>query len=360
MKKSGLFLSILVIAAILAGCTSSTSPSLTFNTPGNASAITWTPAGDAVVANGFKPVGSPGASDSIGVWTVANNRLAANLISVDDPHQYLWVSRLSFNRAGTMLLLATPYTPGSSNGFVSLYDAKQNTMLQSWEGLHLDDDPAKPQETMQDAVFSPDGTKIALAGSFYIRIIDAASLQELARISTNARGGTVNSGDERLDTYIAWSPDSSKLGWLILANLSYYNLSDGSVKAITGDFPAPNRRFGWSADGSTVIFENSATIYFVDTVTGSVSKTMKIQGSFEENHVKVVQFSSDGYYVVFCASEYMVVWNASSGSAVLELTLDPEALEMNRFEDIAWSPDSQNLAILSYGAKQILIYKLAH
>lgn len=359
MKKSGLFLSILLIAAFLASCTSSTSPSLTISTPGNASAVAWTPTGDAVVANGFKQVGSPGAAGSVGVWTIANNQLASDLISADDTHQYLWVKRLSFNPAGNLLLLATPYTPGSSNGFVSLYNFKENSLIQSWEGLHLDDNFAQAQESIQDAAFSPDGTQFAIAGSFYIRIFETASMQERARISTNARGGTINSGDERLDVSIAWSPDGSKVAWLILSNLFYYTVADGNTATLSGNFPAPNKRFTWSADGNTIAFENGGSIYLVDVPSGTVSKSWKIEGTYDENHVKAVQYSPDGKYLAFCSSEYMAVFD-SAGKIILDLTLDPEELEMNRFEAIAWSPDSQYLAALSYGAKQILLYKMSH
>ena len=62
MKKSGLFLSILLITAFIAGCTSPSGLRLTIPTPGNASAVTWTPSGDAVVSNGFHQIGSPGST----------------------------------------------------------------------------------------------------------------------------------------------------------------------------------------------------------------------------------------------------------------------------------------------------------
>jgi|GEM_PF-3757489 len=358
MKKSGLFLSILLIAAFLASCTSSISPSLTISTPGNASAVIWTPAGDAVVANGFKKVGSPGAAGSVGVWTIADNQLASELISADDTHQYLWVKRLSFNPAGNLLLLATPYTPGSSNGFVSLYNFKANSLIQSWDGLHLDDDLTQAQETIQDAAFSPDGTQFAIAGSFYIRVFETASLQEITRFSTNTRAGAINSGDERLDVSIAWSPDGSKLAWLILSNLFYYSFADDNTTALSGNYPTPNKRFTWSADGKTIAFENNGLIYLVDVPSGTVINSWKIEGKYEETHIKAVQYSPDDKYLAFCSSEYTAVFD-STGKVILDLTLDPEDMEMNRFEAIAWSPDSQYLAILSYGAKQILVYKLS-
>ncbi len=360
MKKTGLFLCILLITAFLAGCTSPTNLSLTIPTPGNASAVTWMPSGDAVVSNGFHQIGSPGSAGSIGVWAIADNQLASSLISSTDTHKYLWVSRLSFDKSGNLLLITTPYIPGSSNGFVSLYDFKQNTLVQIWEGLNLDDNPEKVQESIQDAAFSPDGTKFAIAGSFQIRIFDSENRQELTRIPVNARGGTIKSGDERLDVSINWSSDGTKLGWLVLSQLQYYNMSDGTVAVVTGDFPAPNKRFAWSPDGKSMVFENEGNLSFVDIASGALTRSTKIVGSYEDTHVKSIQYSPDGKYLAFCSSEYTAIWDTISSTLILELSLNPEKLEMNRYENIAWSPDSQNLAILSYGAKQILIYNLTH
>jgi Tol biopolymer transport system component len=260
-----------------------------------------------------------------------------------------------------LLLLTTPYTPGTTGGFVSLYDMKANLLLESWEGLYLDGDTSKPQETIQEAAFSPDGSKIAIIGAFYVRVIDNSDRTVVVQFSTNARGGAVNASDERLDASIAWSPDGASLAWTINGNLSIYS-HDGTITvlrdATTGSLPAPNRKIAWSPDGSRIAYESDGAIQFVDAVTGSLAGTLKISGSFVENHLRSISYSPDGSKLVLCTTEYVGVWTLSDQKLIFEQAITKPENEFDRFNDAVFSPDSASLAILQYGDKQILVYTL--
>ena len=360
MKRALFLLVSLLLAVLSVGC-AATGPALTITIPNNASAVIWSPGGGEIISNGFKEVAA-GEAGSIGIWSVTSNELVESLIAAGDPHKYNNVSRLSINPNSTTLLITTPYKPAQSDGFVSVYNVKQNTLETTWEGLYLDDDPAKAQESIQDAAFSPDGSVYAVAGSFYIRIIDSTSHSETTRFPVNARGGTVNSGDERLKVNIAWSPDGSKLAWTVLDNLSYYDLANSSVTVLkdaqTGTIPAPNEKLAWSPDGSSIAYENGQSLYIINAADGTVTTTIKVSGEYAANHIKRIQYSPDGTMLVLSTLEYVAVWKTADRSLVFEQAITKPVNEFDRFEDAAWSPDSSQLAIISYGDKQILIYNI--
>jgi hypothetical protein len=360
MKRSVFMLFSLVLIVSLSSC-SSAGPALTITTPNNASAVIWSPEGDEVIANGFREVSTTASeAGSIGIWSVTSNELVESLISAEDLHKYNNVSQLSINPSRTMLLITTPYKPAQSDGFVSVYNVKQNTLTTTWEGLYLDDDTTKARESIQSAQFSPDGSKYAVAGSFYIRVINSASGAETARFAVNARGGTVNSGDERLEVNIAWSPDGSKLAWTVLDNLSYYNMSDGSLTVLkdaqTGTIPAPNKKFAWSPDGNSIVYEKDKALHIINVADDTLTTTIGVTGEYAANHVKRIQYSPDGTKVVLSTLEYVGVWKVADGSLVFEQAITKPVNEFDRFEDAAWSPDGKYLAVISYGDKQILIY----
>jgi len=315
MKRSVFLLFSLLMVALISGCASG-GPALTITTPNNASAVIWSPDGGEVIANGFNEVAITGGdAGAIGIWSVTSNELAESLIAADDPHKYNNVSQLGINPARTTLLITTPYKPAQSNGFVSVYNVKQNTLVATWEGLFLDDDPAKAQETIQSAAFSPDGSVYAVAGSFYIRIIDGAAHSETTRFTVNARGGTVNSNDERLEVNIAWSPDGSKLAWTVLDNLSYYNLADSTVTVLkdadTGTIPSPNEKFAWSPDGSSIVYEKDKALHIINVANDSLTTTIGVKGEYAANHVKRIQYSPDGSMIMLCTLEYVGVWKVA-------------------------------------------------
>jgi WD40 repeat protein len=363
MKKTGLLLQILLIAAFLAGC-SSAETILTINTPNTASAITWAPTGSAIIANGFNEISTNNlGAGAIGVWDTGKKSLTKTLISADDLHDYIYTGQLDVSPDGSLLLISAPYMAGRSMGFVSLYDIAQNTLIESWEGIHLDNDESKAQETIQGAQFSPDGSKFAIAGSFYIRIFDSASRNMIDQFPTNARGGTVNSGDERLETLIAWSPDGTKLAWKILRNLSVYDLASRQEvilkRSQMGSIPTPNAGLDWSFDGSLLVYEKDKALQFIDPGSATLKFSINISGEFEENHVKSVSFSPDGTMVAFCASEYVGVWNIADKTLIFSQKITNPENEIDRYDEVAWSPDSHKLAILSYGVKQILVYNIS-
>jgi WD40 repeat protein len=359
MKRSVFLLFSLLLVALICGCASG-GPALTITTPNNASAVIWSPDGGEVIANGFREVSAASEEGSIGIWSLASNEQVESLITADDPNKYNYVSLLSINPTRTQLLITAPYRPALSNGFVAVYDVKQNTLTTTWEGLYLDDDTSKTQETIQAALFSPDGSVYAVAGSFYIRIIDSASNSETMRIAVNARGGAVNSGDERLKVNIAWSPYGSRLAWTVLDNLSYYDIATSSVTVLkdsqTGMIPSPNEKIAWSPDGSSIAYEKDKGLHIINVADDSLTTTIGVKGEYAANHVKRIQYSPDGSMVMLCTLEYVGVWKLADGSLVFEQAITDPVNEFDRFEDAAWSPDGKKLAIISYGDKQILIY----
>jgi WD40 repeat protein len=325
--------------------------------------MAWSPAGDAIYANGFNEVAAnTTGSGAIGVWDIAGDKLSKTLINAEDTHDYIYTGQLSLNPEGTLLLISAPYMAARTLGFVSLYDVAANKLLDSWDGLYLDNDTAKAQESIQGAAFSPDGSQFAVVGSLYIRIFDTASREMTTQFPVNARGGTVNSGDEKLDVTFAWSPDGTRLAWQVLGNLAYYDLTAKSATVLksveVGAIPVPNKGLAWSPDGKLIVYEKSKALQIIPVATSTPVTTLAISGSFEENHVKNMAFSPDVSMVAFCASEYVAVWRLSDKKLVFDQKITNPSNEIDRYEEVAWSPDSKSLAVLSYGDKQILIYKI--
>jgi WD40 repeat protein len=334
---------------------------MTIATPNNASAITWSHSGKYILANGFNAVSLSGEKGgAVGIWDVSTNALNSRLTNAADKFDYSFANQIAVNPPETLMLISKPYVAGFTRGFVVLYNIPQNMLLQSWEGLYLDDDTAEAQESIQGASFSPDGSKFAIIGSFYIRVMNTSTYEVVSKIPTDARAGTINAGDERLDAVMVWSPDGSKIAWQILDRLSVYDLTSQTATVLSGISGAatPNKGLDWSPDGSTLVYEKDGALYLVDAGTGDLKSKLVIEKDFIETHVNSMYFSPDGSKVAFCASEFVGVWNLTSQELIFSLSIAKPENEFDRYESIVWSPDGRQLAVLYFGNKQILVYNI--
>jgi WD40 repeat protein len=214
--------------------------------------------------------------------------------------------------------------------------------------------PLSIYEGYTPAIYSPDGTKIAVSvNDLKIKILDALTGAVLQTLTT-CNGCSISSKQS-----FVWSPDSTKLGVAGESSgstLSIYNAQDGSliweknagVSPIFGDYLL------WSPDGKRI----SAGSLFFDAVTGN---SVEVFGVSPEGQIPTpLAWSPDSRYLLTKTSGLIELRNANTGRKVLSVTEFPsQGYGMMSPKVIAqWNAQNNRFAFTD-GQSNIYIYKFS-
>ncbi len=186
----------------------------------------------------------------------------------------------------------------------------------------------------RSAVWSPDGTRIALEGASFsdtvgedtnVIIVEAATLRPMIGISTGEFGAS-------LDVPIAWSPDNTRIA-----------TASGEMQvwdAVTGkqllSLKAGLFMLAWSPDGRALVTDNYHDAQVWDAKSGALLVTYHRHTDF----IQTVAWSPDSTKVVTGSFDGTVqVWDARSGRHLLTYGDTADGVLA-----VAWSPDGRHIA----------------
>ena len=180
--------------------------------------------------------------------------------------------------------------------------------------------------------YSPDSTRLAVAGGIGIWLYDTHTLQEVALLT----------GHMRWVSSVAFSPDGTTLA---------SGSDDATVRlwdAITGQHKRTltGHKYGvfsvaFSPDGTTLASgSRDGTVWLWDAITGQHKQTLKGHGAWVES----VAFSPDGQTLATGSSDKTVrLWDATTGQHKQK-----PIRHRSNVSSVAFSPDGQTLATGSW------------
>ena len=194
--------------------------------------------------------------------------------------------------------------------------------------------------TIEEIAYSPDGSRLAVAGGIGIWLYDLTTYREVALL-TGHRGG-VNS--------VAFSPDGRTLASGSGDRTArLWDVSTGSL-INTLEHTSGVNSVSFSPDGTTLASgSGDETVRLWDVATGSVLNTLEGHTS----SVNSVAFSPDGRTLASGSSDKTVrLWDVATGSLLNMLTG-----HAFRVESVAYSPDGSIMASGS-GDGTVLLWQL--
>lgn len=182
------------------------------------------------------------------------------------------------------------------------------------------------------AVFSPDGTRLAVVGRL--------GAVHLLNLSTGARHTAAQPGSRR----IAFTPDGRTLA--AVGNeadgdqVRLVNVSTGRTQRTIKVSPQILSAFAFSPDGRTLatVSGSRGSVTMWDVRTGRLQDSFRVEGE-----VASLAFSPDARTLAVSGARGVQLWDLATGQARLTLpTRSPEA--------VAFSPDGRTLAIGTDGS----------
>ena len=219
----------------------------------------------------------------------------------------------------------------------------QNGVAQDYTQIRLPDGARARlgKGTLSDVVYSPDGTRLGIAGNLGIWVYDVQSGGEIELIA--GRWGSIRS--------VSFSPDGETLAAGEQRHRSIYlwDVNTGEVKrTITEDSGVTISGFAFSVafspDGETLASGGwYGGIYLWDVDTGEVKRTINGRSSNVFTVFSVV-FSPDGETLASGIREGTIgLWDVATGT--LKHTLGQAyAAHWSDVYNVAFSPDGQTLA----------------
>ncbi|MEU0428433.1 helix-turn-helix domain-containing protein [Streptomyces canus] len=186
------------------------------------------------------------------------------------------------------------------------------------------------------AVFSPDGTRLAVVGR--------QGAVHLLNLSTGARHTTVKPGNGILVRKVAFTPDGRTLAAVdIEADGDQVRLFDAatgrSQRTVKLNTPFLSA-FAFSPDGGTLatVSGSRGSVSMWDVRTGRLQDSFRVEGD-----VASLAFSPDARTLAASSARGVQLWDLATGQTRLTLpTRSPEA--------VAFSPDGRTLAIGTDGS----------
>lgn len=218
----------------------------------------------------------------------------------------------------------TQLAVGTSRGEIVMYSFPELELLMT----------VKVGESFSFGMWSPDGEHFASVDyTGMVRIWDAGDWQETAHYQVVARD---DSYFVRIDD-IAWSPSGTHLSMGIDdGTIHMWNLSTDSAPDIWKGHTDLVTSVSWSPDGSELVSAGYDHIArFWDVTAGS-----QIPERTVSKGADWVEWSPNGDYLASSRKGNTFIWDAMSGQQVA--ALEGEDLSNS---NLAWSPDSEKLAI---------------
>ncbi len=195
---------------------------------GSVYAIAWNPDGSKLASGGYDDM-------TVQIWDTASGQLLTTLYGHEDH-----VSRVIWTADGSRLLSTAP--EGSQN--LRVWDSATGKLIAAY---HIG--------TAGQMAWSPDGSKIALAGLAGILILDGTTFKLLSRFDVT------NMGSGAMLSSVAWSPNGSKIAsGSANGTIRLWNVQTGQVLASFGvDDQATNwymssvNSMTFSPDGSKLL-----------------------------------------------------------------------------------------------------------
>lgn len=255
------------------------------------------------------------ARNGVRVWSATTG---AQVAAINSPDKSL--SILAFSPDGTRLFLAGP-----------------DTIASIW-GLQLPNVELKGHEdVIRSVAISPDGTQLA-----------TASCDKTARIWDVGTGkeSIVLNGHEKGATSIAYSPDGTQIVTASMDGTArVWNAKTGQINAVLRGHENEVNSAAFSPDGSRIVtasFDDYARVW--DAATG---KEIQI-GDWSWPAVYSAAFSPDGSRVVTVSRHAVEVWDAISGKQVRLLTeIGYLKKHGNTVNTAAFSPDGARVLTAS-------------
>jgi WD40 repeat protein len=171
------------------------------------------------------------------------------------------------------------------------------------------------------ADWSPDGSKIALAGTGGITVWNANTAELLGKYAGN--------------THAVWSPDGSELAGLVAQGVKIWSAQTGAeVRTISVANP---KRVAWSLHGNkiAVVTQNNQVSVFSSTTSALL---FQISTTYSDS-ITDLKWSPDGSKIATSSSD-AIIWSGADGSEVRRLA--------GQYARLAWSPDSTRIVTGAY------------
>ena len=201
--------------------------------------------------------------------------------------------------------------------------------------------PGVVQKNMAgELVWSPDGKRFALVGN-----ANGDASQDIFILDANGEQPFNLTHSPQREDHPAWSPDGAYLLYTKSFNDSEIWISrpDGTDprKVADGDMPA------WSPDGRQILYiasrgqNGKTTVAIINTAGGDPVWEKTLQAS-----VRDFAWSPDGSKFVFSTADGLFSLDRN-GTNLVQLTHD-----LTGISNIAWSPDSQHIALFAHASRQ--------
>jgi WD40 repeat protein len=267
-------------------------------------------------------------------WTLTDDALTFHNAVIGSQ-----VQGASINPAGTLLAFGTSLTPFLN--VVSIADGADVTVTSG-----------KPNGNANGTAFSPDGSKLAVAGAFtgYLFVYNTADWTKQTIASPPASNGLG----------VAFSPDGTKLavGYASAPYLTVYNVADWSAVTLTGgDPPGAAYQPHWSPDGTKLAVMGATSPYLTVYDTSDWSKITLTGGNPAGSGQYACRFSPDGtkLAVGHSTTPFLTVYNVADWSKITLTGGNPPTTVYS----LGWSYDGALLAVASSLSPYVTIYNVA-
>jgi WD40 repeat protein len=234
----------------------------------------------------------------------------------------------------------------AGGGFVQAYTPSTWGQLNTYEGY-------------APSVYSPDGTKIATSlNDSRVRILNASTgavLQTLDIAVTTGCPGCGGSGIQNL----VWSPDSSKIALIANTYASKLRLFDVVTAQLLWEKDANNNWYPdynllWSPDGKQISFGYQ----FFDANTGNLIEVFTL--NTPGGNPAIIAWSPESRYVITKTGNFIELRNANSGRKILSLfeLSGPGIAQIPQKLAIDWNAQSNRIAVTD-GNSSVYVYKFS-